>query len=347
MPIGVNGMNSMINDAISGLEKGNYMTSILHFSDIHHNRRAVKAVWALCRHYVSDIVAITGDVCSVKNPRASDEFDYLPNPRVFLVPGNHDDDPQITFSHLRTAEWHTPLLDSLSNNVAILNLNSEQPDINEQLYTARFKGNPAQTKCAIVSHHRPYSSELYEKLISRLKNLFPSLISVIYLHGHAHHLEGFYSKLTSEQRQGIQITVSNVYSANVNVDEGKRVGCANRFLIDENGMVAFDGPKSILYCNPDFDFEDTTNPYRPDWYLPKSQPDDKLESLVDQVFSLKGNDRWIPLSAFRAGLKAVDPSFSWTDFGFDTINAMISQIDNVLIEKMLTPQNEILVRRKK
>lgn len=90
---------------------------ILHFSDVHNNQLAIKAVIRVAENWNQAFVVVTGDVCNGPLQVAHTGFNELSNPGVWFVRGNHDQDPKNQFEHLSRVKWHAPYLSVLKKIV--------------------------------------------------------------------------------------------------------------------------------------------------------------------------------------------------------------------------------------
>ena len=229
---------------------------LLHFSDIHDNRRAVDAVCNVAAKWRGAYVAITGDVCQTDSI-ASRRYDELPNPKIWLVRGNHDVLPKEQFGHLTRVQWQTPYFASLSNQIALIGLDSEQnfgdTRIEKQLQSIGVPDNADQKRALVVLHHQPYTVSK-ELILDWIKKNFPNITHIALLHGHQHHPPDFYAERSREHSGGVNILISNVYSANTKFCKKRTMGCANLFVIRDDGSMlvepVFDHPDraSIKHC---------------------------------------------------------------------------------------------------
>lgn len=210
---------------------------ILHFSDLHNNQRAIEAAIHVAQKWQEASIAITGDVVNGSSEAASYLINEFPNPHIWLVRGNHDEFPENQFGHLVSVEWRAPYLVDDLQNCVLIGLDSEREDgIVPQLVEI------SPTKCTqqnvlIVLHHRPFSLPLIQTIISWAKIFFPSIVSIVFMHGHEHHDKSFHAKVDKKDFEGIHIIISHVYSANMN---NKRVyaGCANLLNIRNDGNIS-------------------------------------------------------------------------------------------------------------
>jgi len=220
---------------------------ILHFSDVHDNQRAIKAVIRIAEKWKEAFVVVTGDVCNGPLQVASSEFNELSNPGVWFVRGNHDEDPLTQFGHLPRVKWQTPYLIDLQGCL-LIGLDSERSDdiliqlmeIMPKLIEIMRKEYSRQ-RVLIFLHHRPFSSSIKQTIISWAREWFKDVVSIALLHGHEHHPRGFYADIIEEDYDSIHIIISNVYSANMN---GNRelsqnvAGCANLLEIEPSGEIS-------------------------------------------------------------------------------------------------------------
>lgn len=214
------------------------MTGLLHFSDIHNNQVALEKVFLLCKAYKEYSVAITGDVCSTHSPFPYKKYDELPNPWIGLVPGNHDIKQLDDFARMKKARWETPYFSQLKDNVAIVGFNGETDIIDYQMRNVKCRNRGSQ-KALFVLHHRPYSQKVRKRVARWARENFPNLMSLILLHGHEHNNDAFFSDIQILKINGLNVFVSHVYSANVKHLKGMMAGCANLFIVQENGQVIF------------------------------------------------------------------------------------------------------------
>ena len=212
---------------------------LLHFSDTHGIRRAVHAVCNVASKWKTANIAITGDVCRL-DAIASPEFDEFSNPATWLVNGNHDGIPAAKFGHLKRVKWQKPYIADLSKYATIIGLDSEQESsrssLENQLQSLSLTDNFEQKTALVVLHHRPYTHTKAHILVWA-KQHFPRIKHVALLHGHEHHLLDFYAKTIVEQYEDIAVVTSNVYSANSTFFKGKTRGCANLFIIRDDGSI--------------------------------------------------------------------------------------------------------------
>ena len=185
---------------------------LLHFSDLHGNRRAIEALTRVAARWSDAYVAITGDVCK-DNFAASSDYDALTNPQVWLVPGNHDDPAPQRLGHLNRVRWQAPYLFELENCV-VVGLDSEGKDgLDTQLRSVSNEVQIENKRVLIVLHHRPFDG-LREVVLGWANEYFLDLASVILLHGHEHHLKSIFAESTKERLGNVAVITSNVYSAN-------------------------------------------------------------------------------------------------------------------------------------
>lgn len=211
--------------------------SILHFSDIHNNKVALRKVLSLSSQHKDHYVAITGDVCSLKSPFPAHEYDALRNPKIWMVRGNHDQVETELFSRLKKVIWQPPYFSTLSEKIAVLGLDSETDQFEPQLKQVEISVQRSRLKTIIVLHHRPYSVETKKMVTSWIKKQFPGALTLLLLHGHEHGDREFFSKILREEFSGFVIYTSHVYSANLSYKLGEMAGCANRFTFDENALI--------------------------------------------------------------------------------------------------------------
>lgn len=210
---------------------------LLHFSDTHSNRRAIEAVARVAAKWKEACVAVTGDVCNGRWHNARPEFNELTNPRIWFVRGNHDEYPSDQFGHLSRVEWQTPYLADLQSCV-LVGLDSERRDgVDLQLREIVMPEQRAQQRVLIVLHHRPFSTSIKQAIISWAKTCFPSIVSIVLLHGHEHHHWDFFAEVIKEDFEGVRIITSHVYSANMGFRNGAVAGCANLFDIGNSGNI--------------------------------------------------------------------------------------------------------------
>lgn len=211
------------------------MQQILHFSDTHDNQRSVEVLFCVASNWKHASVAITGDVCNYK--KASSKYDELPNPNIWLVPGNHD----IPISHrlgLCRVRWQTPYLLEGSNSIAV-GLNSEDVDgVEGQLGVLKEAAQDNDKRVLIVLHHKPFHENLVKALVSRGLCAIPNLRSLVLLHGHDHHAKTFFAEWHTSELDGISVFTSNVYSANTWFGNYGLAGCANLITIHDSGEIS-------------------------------------------------------------------------------------------------------------
>jgi predicted phosphodiesterase len=207
---------------------------LLHFSDLHGNRRAIEALTRVASRWIDAHVAITGDVCK-DNFIASPEYDTLQNPRVWLVPGNHDSPPPQRLGHLNRVEWQTPFIAELEN-CSVVGLDSESPDdVGKQLQSLERSSEGRENRLLIVLHHKPFDRKLKETILGWANESLPGLVSVLLLHGHEHHVKGFFAEVSDDRLGNLAVVTSRVYSANRTVGDGI-LGCANLFSFGNDGI---------------------------------------------------------------------------------------------------------------
>jgi len=213
------------------------MEQILHFSDTHDNQRAVEALLSVATNWKNASVAITGDVCSEVNKKASPTYDELPNPDVWLVPGNHDTPITSRLAHLNSVRWQTPYLVERSNLI-VVGLNSEDVDgVERQLRVLEGVQKGSENKVIVVLHHKPFDSDLVKALLS-LAASARKVRSLVLLHGHEHPSKTFFAEWSEKRSHRIFILTSNVYSANTWFSHYGLAGCANLITIHDSGEVA-------------------------------------------------------------------------------------------------------------
>jgi predicted phosphodiesterase len=213
------------------------MEQILHFSDTHDNQRAVEALLCVAANWKNACVAITGDVCSEVNKKASPKYNDLPNPDVWLVPGNHDTPIPSRLGHLNRVRWQTPYLVERSNSI-VLGLNSEDIEgVEGQLRILDDGPKGSDEKVVIVLHHKPFNADLVEVLLSWACSA-SKIRSLVLLHGHEHPDETFFAEWSERKLDRVSILTSNLYSANTWFCHYGLAGCANLITIHDGGEVA-------------------------------------------------------------------------------------------------------------
>ncbi len=127
------------------------------------------------------------------------------------------------------------------HDCVLVGLDSESRDgVEAQLSGLAAVPGDAEKKVVVVLHHRPYS-ELVKRTISLWAGSnFPSLVSVVLLHGHDHGRYGFFAENSSEQIGGVRFVTSYVYSAQMGVRDGNLgiPGCANLITVESDGGVS-------------------------------------------------------------------------------------------------------------
>jgi hypothetical protein len=213
----------------------------LHFSDTHNNQRAIAALARVAAAWADAHVCVTGDVCNCWWQDASTVFDQLTNPGVWLVRGNHDKEPYLQFGHLVHARWQAPYLASDIPGCVLVGFDSESRDGVEAQLSDLGTGPHADGKKTLIAlHHRPYSESLKRTIGVWAANNFPSLSTVVLLHGHDHHRYGFFAEHEREELGGLRFVTSYVYSAQMGVRDGNLgiPGCANLITVESNGSVS-------------------------------------------------------------------------------------------------------------
>ena len=208
---------------------------VLHFSDTHNNRRATDAVIAIAGRYPDTHIAITGDICTYSNRVADSRLDRLPNPHVWIAPGEHDMPVSECFGQLQSVRWRTPIVEvvedvlvvcltTMNNGFVIDDISDvPTPSISAQLLASLF-----------LCHHKLCDEEIY-----KLINWFSPLsrrTPIILCHGHNHGNPGLYAKHYLRVLNGVSLHVSHVYSANTS-NRGQKIGTGNLIEVAANSII--------------------------------------------------------------------------------------------------------------
>lgn len=188
---------------------------VLHFSDLHGNRRAYAAASRTLKEQRGiEAVILTGDLVSLGNPN----FNWNPglsSRRLLLVPGNHDKDGAFA----DPAGWvHECPWAELIRGHLILGLDSGDDGKVDALAAIHAANRtlrppvPSVKSVVVALHHRPnrVGSALW-KILRELR--IQRDVPVVVLHGHDHG-NGFLSHCYTKQIGNHESHVSHVYSAN-------------------------------------------------------------------------------------------------------------------------------------
>jgi predicted phosphodiesterase len=257
---------------------------LLHFSDLHGNRRAIEALTRVAARWTDAYVAITGDVCR-DNFVARSEYDTLPNPRVWLVPGNHDSPAPRRLGHLNRVQWQAPFVAQLENCI-IVGLDSESPDdADKQLQSLETSSEGQENNLLIVLHHKPFDRELKETILGWANESFRDLGSILLLHGHEHHMKSFFAEVSEDRLGNLAALTSRVYSANRTVGDGI-LGCANLLSIGNDGSIKVQTvyDPSQMFIEDGFLKRSSWGGLQPGWWWgEKGLPTRKLERGEDPL----------------------------------------------------------------
>jgi calcineurin-like phosphoesterase family protein len=217
------------------------MFQLLHFSDTHNNSRATNALLNVAERFPDAYIVITGDICSEVTPVADERLGQLPNPRVWIVPGNHDmsDDMPVheRLGHLKSESvyWRTPFVDSVAN-VRVLGITTDGPgSVSDDLSTVPKASVSEELTASLLLCHHPITDERLSDLLSWLVPESQT-VPLIVCHGHEHYDRAFFAKNYLKELGGVNVHVSKVYSANTN-SNGSLLGAANLIDVKLNSNV--------------------------------------------------------------------------------------------------------------
>lgn len=187
---------------------------IIHFSDTHNHRESVTRLISLARRHDDwDVVAMTGDSASGVGPYAPPDLNDLPQPHLFSVPGNHDQED--TFVHLTRwvtkAPWARAVKDAW-----FIGLHHETkwrgPDALARSLASLPDREP--TRMVFLMHYPPNNMRSTLDALFQQAPLKGLTAPLLILHGH-NHPGDFTGTWEPEVRLscGRTASVSHVYSA--------------------------------------------------------------------------------------------------------------------------------------
>lgn len=167
---------------------------ILHFSDLHGNRKATDSALSMCRRSDENaVVMITGDVGVLAEPRLAPGWADIPQTERWAVPGNHDNDPEAVFGGVPDWTWQCPWIHVLGE-YALVGFDSgtgsgeaiSKAEIALALESLREVWQSRQKAALIVaSHHKP-GGVVQARLSTGLKRIISGGTFVVFVHGHEH-----------------------------------------------------------------------------------------------------------------------------------------------------------------
>ena len=210
---------------------------LLHFSDTHNNGRATNSVMNMAKRFPDAYIAITGDICSEVTPMADERLGQLPNPRVWIAPGNHDMPVHERLGHLKSemVYWRTPFVDSVAN-VRVLGITTDGPgSVSDDLSTVPKASVSEKLIASLLLCHHPITDERLSDLLSLLVPESQN-VPLIVCHGHEHYDRAFFAKHYLKDLDEVNVHMSKVYSANTN-SNGSLLGAANIIDVKLNSNV--------------------------------------------------------------------------------------------------------------
>ena len=207
---------------------------LLHFSDNHNNGIATNSLLNMAKRYPDAYIAITVDICSSKQV-ADDRLGQLPNPRVWIVPGDHDMPAQEKLGHLTSESvyWQTPYIDFVAN-IRVLGITTRGPCIvSDDLSSVPKASETEELTASLLLCHHPITDKILSDQLSWLVPK-PQNVPLIVCYGHEHHIREFFAENYFKVLDGVDVYVSKVYSANVKYN---RPGAANLITVKSNSSV--------------------------------------------------------------------------------------------------------------
>ncbi len=227
---------------------------VLHFADTHNNRLATAAVVEVVSASPEACVAFTGDLCTYGNPIADPRLNQLPNPRVWIVPGEHDLPAAEAFAALKGICWRTPFVETRSR-VKVVGLDTTAGHlIDQQLSSLRSRDERKGYSYVLILCHNPPLDRHLRQLLVWLSP--PShQVPIVLCHGHVHHDSSFYARSYILNMDGSEINVSHVYSANTGRNR-EFIGAGNLIEFCEGGALRIEAvsrfslPGGLPRANP-------------------------------------------------------------------------------------------------